>query len=225
MLRNFSRIIVFMRIVRKSWEAFIAVQTESTDYEASRSRKKSIWITAEERKFLTKANTGADKKQTLMFIGDRGTGVGSRIKGFRKYGGRWKEQLRGKHVTVCITNEHMTSQTCIYCYQELCHPKAILTKKNKQVLQENRSALMCMNPKCVAVKSGKSTKSRDALSSLAIGLSGLTQCLIGSPLPPFAQSQISQFNTDIFNKLSWSFVPVRDHLTSMVCSYDSKIHF
>ena len=138
---------------------------------------------------------------------------------------RWKEQLHGKHVNVCITNEHMTSQACIYCYQKLCHPKAMLTKKNKQVSQEIKGALMCVNPKCVAVKSGRSTKSRDALFSLAIGLSGLTQCLIGSPLPPFAQSQISQFNTDIFNKLSWSFVPVRDHLTSMVCSYDSKIHF
>ncbi|ORE17835.1 hypothetical protein BCV71DRAFT_180781, partial [Rhizopus microsporus] len=86
-----------------------------------------------------------------------------------RYGGRWKEQLHGKHVNVCITNEHMTLQTCIYCYQELCHPKIILIKRNKQVLQENRSALLCGNPKCVAVKPRESTKSRDALSSLAIG--------------------------------------------------------
>ncbi|CEG78297.1 hypothetical protein RMATCC62417_12928 [Rhizopus microsporus] len=54
---------------------------------------------------------------------------------------------------------------------------SMLTKKNKQI----KGALMCVNPKCVTVKSGKSTKSRDALSSLAIGLSGLTQCSIGSP--------------------------------------------
>ena len=161
----------------------------------------------------------------LMFIGDRGTGVGSRIKGFRRYGGGWKEQLHGTHVNVCITNEHMTPQTCIYCYQKLCHPKAMLTKKNKQVSQEIKGALMCVNPKCVTMKSGRSTKSRNALFSLAISLSGLTQCLIGSPLLPFAQPQISQFNTDTVNKLSWSFAPARDHLTSMVCSYDSKIHF
>ncbi|CEG81643.1 hypothetical protein RMATCC62417_15816 [Rhizopus microsporus] len=66
------------------------VRTEATNYEASKSRKKkySDKITAQERKFLTKANTGADKKQLLMFIGDCGTGVGSRIKGFRRYGGR-----------------------------------------------------------------------------------------------------------------------------------------
>jgi hypothetical protein len=101
----------------------------------------------------------------------------------------------------------------------------MLTKKNKQVLQEIKGALMCVNPKCVAVKSGKSTEPRDVLSSLAIGLSGLTQYLIGSLLPPFAQSQISQFNTDTFNKLSWSFVSARDHLTNTVCSSDSKTHF
>ena len=192
MLRNFCRIIVFMRIVRKSWEAFIAVQAEPTDYEASRSRKKKYLdkIIAQERESLTKANTGSDKKQ-----------------------------LHGKHVNVCITNEHMTSQTCIYCYQKLCHPKAMLTKKNKQVSQEIKGALMCVNPKCVAVKSGRSTKSRDALFSLAIGLSGLTQCLIGSPLLPFAQPQISQFNTDTVNKLSWSFVSARDHLTSTLCAH------
>ncbi|CEJ04295.1 hypothetical protein RMCBS344292_18260 [Rhizopus microsporus] len=71
----------------------------------------------------------------------------------------------------------------------------------------------------MAVKSGRSTKSRDALSSLAISLSGLTQCLIGSPLPPFAQSQTSQFNTDTFNKLLWSFVPARDYLTSTLCAH------
>ncbi|ORE06180.1 hypothetical protein BCV72DRAFT_329348 [Rhizopus microsporus var. microsporus] len=81
----------------------------------------------------------------------------------------------------------MASQTCIYCYQKLCHPKSMLTKKNKRVSQEIKDTLMCVSPKCVAVKSGKSAKSQGALSSLAIGLSGLTQCLIGSPLPPFAQ--------------------------------------
>ncbi|KAL4208904.1 hypothetical protein AB4K20DRAFT_1868577 [Rhizopus microsporus] len=95
----------------------------------------------------------------------------------------------------------------------------MLTKKNKQVSQEIKGALMCVNPKCMAVKSGRSTKSRDALSSLAIGLSGLAQCLIGSPLPPFAQFQISQFNTDTVNKLSWSFVSARDHLTSTLCAH------
>ncbi|KAI9246148.1 hypothetical protein EDC94DRAFT_653427 [Helicostylum pulchrum] len=33
------------------------------------------------------------KKKLVMLIGDRGTGVGSRIKGFRRYGGKWKEEI------------------------------------------------------------------------------------------------------------------------------------
>ncbi|ORE10995.1 hypothetical protein BCV72DRAFT_329667 [Rhizopus microsporus var. microsporus] len=96
---------------------------------------------------------------------------------------RWKEQLYGKHVNVCVTNEHMTSQIYLYYYQKLYHPKAMLTKKNKQVSQDIKGALMCVNPKCVAMKSGKSARFRDTLSSLAVGLSGLTQCLIDSPFP------------------------------------------
>jgi hypothetical protein len=49
--------------------------------EIQKKKKYLDKVTAQERKFLTKA----DKKQLLMFIGDRGTGVGSRIKGFRRY--------------------------------------------------------------------------------------------------------------------------------------------
>ncbi|CEI98784.1 hypothetical protein RMCBS344292_12884 [Rhizopus microsporus] len=60
--------------------------------EIQKKKKYLNKITAQERNFLTKVNTGANKKQLLMFIGDRGTGVGSCIKGFCRYGGRWKEQ-------------------------------------------------------------------------------------------------------------------------------------
>lgn len=53
-------------------------------------------------------------------------------------------------------------------------PRVTLTKKNKQVSQETKDALMCVNPKCVAVNFRKSIKPRDALCLLAISLSGLT---------------------------------------------------
>ncbi|KAL4212240.1 hypothetical protein AB4K20DRAFT_1966996 [Rhizopus microsporus] len=85
----------FQQNYRGNGDCLKKLRSFYNNYEASRSRKKKYLdkITAEERKFLTKANAGADKKQMLMFIGDRGTGVGSRIKGFRRYGGGWKEQL------------------------------------------------------------------------------------------------------------------------------------
>ncbi|KAI8884326.1 hypothetical protein K501DRAFT_164491, partial [Backusella circina FSU 941] len=84
-----------------------------------------------------------------MFIGDRGTGVGSRSKGHRRYDGRWKQELHGRNTTVCITNENKTSQTCGYCFSPIVHPRQRLVIKNKEVLKECPSASQCINPACV----------------------------------------------------------------------------
>lgn len=53
------------------------------------------------------------QKSPNMFIEDRGTSANSCIKGFRKYGGRWEERMHDKNVIVCITDEHLVSQTFI----------------------------------------------------------------------------------------------------------------
>ncbi|KAL4206359.1 hypothetical protein AB4K20DRAFT_1773551, partial [Rhizopus microsporus] len=58
----------------------------------------------------------------IMFVGDRGLSIGSRIKGFMRCGGHWKPKKHSLYATVCITNEHNTSQTCIYCFNKLPHP-------------------------------------------------------------------------------------------------------
>ncbi|KAI8085638.1 hypothetical protein BDF21DRAFT_241711 [Thamnidium elegans] len=65
-----------------------------------------------------------------MMIGDRGTGVGSRIKGHLHYGGKWKHDIHGKYTPVCIANENNTSQTCAYCYNKLSHPSQKKLKEN-----------------------------------------------------------------------------------------------
>jgi hypothetical protein len=57
---------------------------------------------------------------------------------------------------------------------------------------------MCINPEWISVKHGRSTKSRDVLSSLVIGLSGLTSCVLGVPIPHFSPNQISQYDTEKF---------------------------
>ncbi|ORE17993.1 hypothetical protein BCV71DRAFT_286173 [Rhizopus microsporus] len=49
-------------------------------------------------------------------------GVGSTIKGYRGYGGKWKQCMHGMNINVCITNENMTSQTCMYCFSKLGNP-------------------------------------------------------------------------------------------------------
>lgn len=69
-----------------------------------------------------------------------------------------------------------------------------------------KGALQCVNPACVSVKAGKAVKSRDALSSLAIGFSGLCHCLLGVTMPHFSPYKISQFDTDNFKNISLAFV-------------------
>lgn len=135
----------------------------------------------------------------MQFVGDRGTGVGSRTKGFRRYGGMWLERLRSYQNKVYITNEHNTSQLCIYCFEMSCHPKCSKQKITK-------GALQCVNPACESVKAGRAIKSRDALTPLSIGLSSLSYCLLGVTMPHFSKDKISRFDTEKFKNLSLTFV-------------------
>ncbi|KAI8641782.1 hypothetical protein BD408DRAFT_467729, partial [Parasitella parasitica] len=66
-----------------------------------------------------KKSSGA--KRLIMFVGDRGHGFGSRIKRHGRFGGFWKQQQHGGYTPTLITNEHNTSQTCIFCFHKLSH--------------------------------------------------------------------------------------------------------
>jgi hypothetical protein len=52
-------------------------------------------------------------KRLLMLVGDLGLGIGSRLWGFIKYGGKWKPQKNSLYSSVFYTNEHNTSQMCL----------------------------------------------------------------------------------------------------------------
>ncbi|ORE10887.1 hypothetical protein BCV72DRAFT_195294, partial [Rhizopus microsporus var. microsporus] len=108
-----------------------------------------------------------------MLIGDKETGAGSRIEGFHRYGGKWKQMIQGKYTNVCITDEYMTPQTCLYCFSKLSHPIQRKTEKERQISFKSKGSLLCRNPNCVIVKNNKTSKSRNSLSALAIGISGL----------------------------------------------------
>ena len=69
------------------------------------------------------------RKHLLMFIGDRGFGYGSKIKGHRRYGGYWKQKIHSKYTTVLVTNENKTSQTCVFCFSSVFHPKQQINYK------------------------------------------------------------------------------------------------
>jgi hypothetical protein len=76
----------------------------------------------------------ASNKKLVMFIGDKGTGVGSTIKRHGRYGGKWHAKLQGRATIVCITNEDFTSQICPYCFHRLVNAKRRATKDGKSKL-------------------------------------------------------------------------------------------
>ena len=143
-----------------------------------------------ERKFINQGQ----KNNTIAFVGDRGYSVGSRIKGFKKYGGKWKPHNHSRYISTIITNEFNTSQTCVYCFHKTTHPVHIVDN----ILQTSNGTSVCTNPACILVKSGSSHKGRDAISSLAIDLSGLSYLALGVPFPPFNPS-VGHHHTDFTN--------------------------
>jgi hypothetical protein len=149
-----------------------------------------------------------------MFIGDRGTGVGSRIKGHLRYGGKWKEQLHSQYTNVCITNEHYTSQTCVFCYSKLAHPTIHKRIKGKSIKARNKGSFLCYNPKCPLVSTSRAVQSRDKMSAFAIGLSGLATVLFGQTFPAF--TNISHSHT-VFIQVTSTFLDGRDARAASMC--------
>ncbi|KAI9482747.1 MAG: hypothetical protein EXX96DRAFT_453159, partial [Benjaminiella poitrasii] len=104
-----------------------------------------------------------------MFVGDRGLGIGSRLKGHLKYGGNWKPVKNSLFTPVLVTNEHNSSQTCLFCYKKLSHPVGAMTnKKGEKRLKTTLGSFVCLNPLCLSVLSGGTTKRRDTMSSITL---------------------------------------------------------
>ncbi|KAI8375463.1 hypothetical protein BD560DRAFT_464335, partial [Blakeslea trispora] len=78
---------------------------------------------------------------------------------------------------VSITNENSTSQTCVYCFHKLQHPKQLIQAKGKTVYRNMKGAFHCLNPECPSVRNGLRVNARDKLSALAIAISGITTLL------------------------------------------------
>ncbi|CEJ01407.1 hypothetical protein RMCBS344292_15434 [Rhizopus microsporus] len=125
-------------------------------------------VTSKERKFVLQ---GSKTLHPVMAIGNQGLGVGSTIRGYDRRGGKWLQRKHERHATAIITDEHMTSQFCIYYYNPLVHP----------VLGTSR----CLNPDCPAFKCGRATNNRDVMSAAAIGISAMTKIILKKDLPPF----------------------------------------
>ncbi|KAI8636687.1 hypothetical protein BD408DRAFT_79415 [Parasitella parasitica] len=140
-----------------------------------------------------------------MFVGDRGLGIGSRTKGFLRYGGHWKPKKNSLYSSILYTNEHNTSQTCPYCFRKLSHPLRVVRDNDQTQVKTVKGAFICVNKDCISVKSAHNTHNRDILSALAIGLAGVAQLVFGVTFPSF-DPKTSFSRTDNFNKLADVFL-------------------
>ncbi|CEP14460.1 hypothetical protein [Parasitella parasitica] len=126
----------------------------------------------EQQRPVAQTSSGSDDK------GDRGHAVVSPFKGHLRFGGHWKELCHSRYTPTLITNEHNSSQTCLWCFSKLSHPYTAL---DGQVKMTNRS-FICLNAAC---PQKYVVMSRDRLSALAIGLAGAAQLMLGYTFPCF----------------------------------------
>ncbi|KAI8880038.1 hypothetical protein K501DRAFT_152370, partial [Backusella circina FSU 941] len=119
----------------------------------------------------------------ILFVGDRGYGVGSRIKGFLKYGGKWKPKKHTLYTSVCITNENNTSQTCPFCFGKLSHPTTVIKIDDKKTIRSTNGTFVCHNPKCISVKTNQSHHNHDHVSALVISPSSLGTLVLEETFP------------------------------------------
>ncbi|ORE05762.1 hypothetical protein BCV72DRAFT_242551 [Rhizopus microsporus var. microsporus] len=111
----------------------------------------------------------------------------------------------GKEYINYESSEYNTSQTYIFCFKKLLHPKRSTTDKNGYINLKNvNGAFVCVNPSCPSVKAGQNTHARDNLNAVAIGLSGMATLLLGKTFPQFNRN-ISPSQTDQFNQLAAAF--------------------
>ncbi|ORE22154.1 hypothetical protein BCV71DRAFT_271918 [Rhizopus microsporus] len=124
----------------------------------------SIRLCSDKRKYATSSR----KVKPITFVGGCGLGIGSRIKGYMRYGGHWKPLKR-----------------------------RLYTSNGARRLRTINGAFICDNPNCVSVQAKKAVKGRGTLSAMEIGLSGLATLLFDATFPQF-DPQASQSNTDKF---------------------------
>ncbi|KAG1464879.1 hypothetical protein G6F56_004992 [Rhizopus delemar] len=131
---------------------------------------------AAERKSL---NDDFDGTLLFMGIGNAGIGVGSAIRGYNRQRGKWLSRTYKRYAETMITDEHMTSQLCVYCYFPIAH---------SQTSDESISlgTVRCLNTNCEAFKHGWATNNRDVMSAAAIGISAMAQALLRKSFPPFS---------------------------------------
>lgn len=87
------------------------------------SRRPELSTTMHHDQVAASETQSSDHKKSIMFIGDRGCGVGSPIKGHQQFGSTWKQKLHGRYTPALVINEYNFSQTCcLFCFQSFPIP-------------------------------------------------------------------------------------------------------
>ncbi|CAO3572960.1 unnamed protein product [Mortierella alpina] len=128
----------------------------------------------------------------VLFIGDAGTGVGSRIKGHARRGGGKMRSAHRRYCPVAITDELRTSKTCAYCQTQVRLARSKRVDKEKKLIKtvNVNGAIECYNPDCVSVVCGYVIKLHDPHAAVNIALAGASPHLDSSrcALPPYTRS-------------------------------------
>ncbi|GJJ74906.1 hypothetical protein EMPS_07264 [Entomortierella parvispora] len=127
----------------------------------------------------------------VIFMGAAGTGVGSRIGGHYRLGGKNIRKQHRQVGTVVVTDEYMSTQRCCFCFKKTHSARSrrlVTTDKGKTVntVLVNGSK-ECDNTACPAFKNGYTTRPRDTQACVCIGISGFSaiQDQERIPLAPF----------------------------------------
>ncbi|CAO3568855.1 unnamed protein product [Mortierella alpina] len=108
---------------------------------------------------------------TVMIIGDKGTGVGSRIGGHSRRGGTRMRRNHRRYCTVAIHDEFRTSKICTYCHGAVILARSRRVKNGQVIFKTVNGTVECSNPACVSFRCGYTMKARDPHSAVAILMS------------------------------------------------------
>lgn len=106
--------------------------------------------------------------------------------------------MNGKHVNVCSTNEHLTSQTCLYSHPKCCLPICTVIKSNKTDVYEDKRILDVDESSMWFSQVQTICKLERWLSSLGNTVFRVMLLLTRILTNPFVSSKISQYDTKAF---------------------------
>ncbi|KAG2205942.1 hypothetical protein INT47_005260, partial [Mucor saturninus] len=105
-----------------------------------------------------------------------------------------QSEINSRYTSVCVTNEHNTSQSYVFCFSKTSHVPHSPINGN-YVIQTIDGTSMCYNLERISVHHGHSHKGRDTVSILVIGLTGLANLILETTFSP-SHPNISHSNTD-----------------------------